>query len=67
MVINKNNIKKNNKYNVIAVSAISTKRGISKQYVRQCLKGDKNSVSADIIKKEYYDIVRKIEFLIHKD
>lgn len=66
MVTHKNSTKKNNTYNVIAVNAISEKRGISKQYIRQCLKGDRNSISADIIKKEYSDIVRKIEILLHR-
>lgn len=66
MVMNKNNTKKNNTYNVLAVNAISEKKGISKQYVRQCIKGDRNSISADIIKKEYYEIVRKIESLLTK-
>lgn len=66
MVTHKSNIKKNNSYNVIAVNAISEKRGISKQYVRQCLRGDRNSISADIIKKEYFEIVRKIEIVLSK-
>lgn len=66
MITNKNNTKKNNTYNVLAVKAISEKRGISKQYVRQCIKGDRNSISADSIKKEYYGIVRKIEFLLNE-
>jgi hypothetical protein len=64
--MNKNNTKKNNTYNVIAVNAISEKRGLSKQYVRQCIKGDRNSISADIVKKEYRDMVRKIELLLIK-
>lgn len=64
MVINKNNTKKNNTYNVFVINAISEKRGISKQYIRQCIKGDRNSISADIIKKEYYDIVRKIDIVL---
>ncbi len=64
--MNKNNTKKNKTYNLLAVNAISEKKGISKQYVRQCIKGDRNSISADIIKKEYYEIVRKIESLLTK-
>jgi hypothetical protein len=59
--MDKNNIKKNNSYNVIAVNAISVKFKISKQYVRQCIKGDRNSISADNIKKDYQELVRKIE------
>lgn len=61
MAINKNTIKKNNSYNVIAVTAISNNLKISKQYVRQCIRGDRNSISADNIKKNYYELVKKIE------
>ena len=65
MITSKNSTKKNNTYNVVAVNAISEKRGVSKQYIRQCLKGDRNSISADIIRKEYSTIVRKIESLLN--
>jgi hypothetical protein len=60
----KNTTKKNNSYNVTAVTAISEKMKISKQYVRQCIRGDRNSISADIIRKEYKDLVRKIQELV---
>lgn len=66
MLMDKNNTKKNNTYNVIAVNAVSEKWKISKQYVRQCLRGDRNSISADNIKKEYHDIVREIDKLLSK-
>lgn len=64
MATNKNNIKKNNSYNVLAVSAISRKFNVSEQYVRQCVKGDKKSINADSIKKEYLCLVIKIENLL---
>lgn len=64
MAIDKNSIKKNNSYNVLAVSAVSKKFKISEQYVRQCVKGDKNSISADLIKQEYLILVRKIENIL---
>ena len=59
--MDKNNTKKNNSYNVVAVNAISDKLKISKQYVRQCIRGDRNSISADNIKKDYLELVRKIQ------
>jgi hypothetical protein len=62
--MNKNTTKKNKSYNVIAVKAISEKWNISKQYVRQCVKGDRNSISADNIKRDYLDLVRKIDKLL---
>ena len=64
MAIDKNNTKKYNSYNSLAVNAISVKFKISKQYVRQCLKGDKDSISSDYIKKEYYSLVKKIDQLL---
>jgi hypothetical protein len=66
MKTDKNNTKKNNSYNVVAVTAISEKRGLSKQYIRQCLKGDRKSISADQILKEYRELVREIEKLVSK-
>ncbi len=66
MVMDKNNTKKNNTYNVIAVNAVSEKWKISKQYVRLCLRGDRNSISADNIKKDYLDLVREIDKLLSK-
>lgn len=62
--MDKNNTKKNNTYNGIAVNAISVKWKISKQYVRQCIRGDRKSISADNIKKDYFDLVRKINNIL---
>ncbi|WGK94760.1 MULTISPECIES: hypothetical protein [Flavobacterium] len=62
--MDKNNIKKNNSYNVIAVNAVSVKLKISKQYVRQCVRGDRKGISADNIKKEYNNLVKKIDQLL---
>lgn len=62
--MDKNKIKTNNSYNILAIKAISEKFKISKQYLRQCIRGDRNSVSADIIKKEYFDLVKKIDKLL---
>jgi len=62
--MDKNKTKKNNSYNIIAVNAISDKLKISKQYVRQCIRGDRNSISADVVKREYYILVRKLEDLL---
>ena len=66
MLMDKNTTKKNKSYNVVAVNYISIKWKISKQYVRQCIRGDRNSISADNIKKEYLDLVRKIDKLLSK-
>ena len=62
--MDKNRIKTNNSYNNLAIKAISEKFKISKQYLRQCIRGDRNSISADIIKKDYFELVRKIDKLL---
>jgi hypothetical protein len=64
MARDKVNIKKNKSYNVLAITAISRKLNISEQYVRQCVKGDRKSINADYIKKEYLSLVKKIENLL---
>lgn len=60
----KSNNKKNNKYNTIVVAAIAIKWGVSKHYVRLCIKGDKNSLNADKIKVDYRNLVKKIDKII---
>ena len=62
--MDKNRIKTNNSYNNLAIKGISEKFKISKQYLRQCIRGDRNSISADIIKKDYFELVRKIDKLL---
>lgn len=63
----KNNIKKSNTYNVSVINHISEKRGYSKQYIRQCIRGDRNNLTADKIKKEYQLLLKKIEFVMNSD
>lgn len=64
MTISKNNTKKYNSYNTFAINAISKKLNFSEQYVRQCVKGDKKSINADLIKMEYNALVKKINNLL---
>lgn len=45
--------KKRQTYNSDAVTALAVKYGVSKQFVRQCLRGDRTSATADTIKKTY--------------
>ena len=55
----KSNNKLNNSYNAIAVNAIAEKYSLSKHYVRLCIKGDKKSITADIIKRDYVELLKK--------
>lgn len=45
--------KKRNSYNTDVIEALINKYGFSSQFIRQCIRGDRNSATADIIRKEY--------------
>lgn len=51
---------KPNRYNPVVVQQLSEKHGFTKIFIRQCLKGDRNSLTADTIRKEYKDLVKKV-------
>ena len=57
---------KYNSYNHIAVKAVSKKWNMTPQYIRQCLRGDRNSLSADTIRADYAALVKEVETLIEK-
>jgi len=40
-------------YNSDAINALIDRYGFSSQFIRQCIRGDRNSITADNIKKEY--------------
>jgi len=64
--MSKSKTKKNNSYNVTAVNALEKKFDMSKQYIRQCLRGDRTSKTADKIRADYTTLVKEIENLIQK-
>ncbi|HLV51475.1 MAG TPA: hypothetical protein VKY44_05915 [Flavobacterium sp.] len=46
--------KKNRKiYNTEVVNALIEKYGFTKYFIQQCLRGDRNSITADQIRKDY--------------
>lgn len=55
--MNKPTTKRNN-YNADAVDALIEKHGFSKMFIQQCLRGDRNSLTADKIRQDYADLVR---------
>lgn len=57
---------KQNSYNVTAVNALHKRYGLSKQYIRQCLRGDRNNSTADTIRKDYAELVKEINQLINR-
>lgn len=56
--------KKQNSYNPVAVKALSEKYSLTPYYIRQCLRGDRKSLTSDTIYKEYKKLVSKIETLV---
>lgn len=54
--MDKSSVKKRKKrvsYNTVVIAIIKEKYGYSAEYIRQCLRGDQDNLSADTIKKEY--------------
>ncbi|RQO66869.1 hypothetical protein DBR40_21695 [Pedobacter sp. KBW01] len=58
--MNKNSQNRNT-YNTVVISELSSRHGFTKIFIRQCLKGDRNSLSADTIRREYKQLVKKVE------
>lgn len=54
------------KYNKQSVETLSVKYGFTKQFIRQCLRGDRTSLTAITIKDEYKQITRDLESVITK-
>ena len=53
--------KKRQSYNAGAIKALVDKHGFTAQYIRQCLRGDRNSITSDTIRKEYNALVKPLE------
>ncbi len=49
----KTNPKKRESWNLIVLNKLEEKHGFTKYYIRQCLRGDRNNITADTIRKEY--------------
>ncbi|MPT34488.1 MAG: hypothetical protein E2604_05225 [Flavobacterium sp.] len=51
-------IRKNKKYTYSPeiISALVEKHSLTAQYIRQCLSGTRNSITADKIRKDYQDL-----------
>lgn len=48
-------------YNQQIIKAIVEKHGFTAFFIRQCLSGNRNSISADKIKKDYKILEKKIK------
>ena len=58
--------KKNNSFNSAVINALSDKHGFTTRFIRQCLTGDRNSLTADTIRKEYKTLVKEVEEILKK-
>ncbi|KMQ69070.1 hypothetical protein [Chryseobacterium koreense] len=48
--------KKRQSYNTEIINAISVEFGVSTQFVRQCIRKEKHSLTADTIAKKYHEL-----------
>ncbi len=53
-------------YNQQIIKAIVEKHGFTSFFIRQCLSGNRNSISADTIKKDYKILEKKIKETIEQ-
>ncbi|MDM1366308.1 hypothetical protein HX017_15310 [Myroides marinus] len=53
-------IKKRNEYNQSVVNQLAKKHRITEDYVRKCLSGVRDNMTADAIKKDYYKAVKAL-------
>ncbi len=63
MIMNKST-KKNNKFNSQVVNALSKKHGFTTQYIRQCLRGDRNSLTSDTIREQYKKLTKEVDNIL---
>ncbi len=55
---------KQNKYNTLVINKLVEKYGFTGYYIRQCLRGDRNSITADLLRKEYNGLNKAIKKLL---
>ncbi len=57
---------KYNKYNSLVINRLSAKYGFTGYYIRQCLRGDRKSLTADQLRKEYNSLTKAITKLLEE-
>jgi hypothetical protein len=53
-------------YDQAIIEAIVSKYGVTKQYIRTCLNGKNNSITADKIKSDYKMIQKEVDQTLQK-
>ncbi|MCK0206182.1 hypothetical protein [Ornithobacterium rhinotracheale] len=57
---------KRNNYNDKAIKALVKKYGVTAQYIRQSLRGDRTSITSDKITSDYKSLCRQIDSITEK-
>ena len=65
MIMSKSNQKRNS-YNTLVVEQLSSKHGFTKRFIRQCLSGERVSLTADTICRDYKDLVKKVNTALNQ-
>jgi len=58
--------RKNQKFNSLVVNKLVEKFGLSDYYIRQCIKLERKSITADTVVKEYKRLVKEVELALNK-
>ncbi|MDV6170199.1 hypothetical protein R1T16_17315 [Flavobacterium sp. DG1-102-2] len=56
--------KKRNKYNEKILEAVSKRYGVTIDYVRKCLRGDRSGIVPDRISKDYKEGVKELNEVV---
>ena len=59
-------IRQTRRYNTIVIDKLSQKHKVTKVFVRQCIRGDRTSLTAELIAKEYKKMVFEVEQILNK-
>lgn len=57
---------KRNKFNALVVGKLVEKYGFTAYYIRQCLKGERNSLTSDTIRKEYKRLADEVDSALNQ-
>jgi hypothetical protein len=57
---------KNKKYNSLVINKLIEKFGFTGYYIRQCLNGSRNNVTADTVKKEYKRLIGQVQHALNQ-
>lgn len=58
--------KKQESWNPLVLDKVHQKFGLTKYYIRQCLRGDRNNETSDAIQKEYKRLCKEVDEVLNK-